>query len=224
MKSFLFGAFIEYLSLDRSGARWRTATALLVSNALVIAGAVFLHWAFGVVMFLYWAENLVIGALQVLRMLFRAARHREWGAFVSNAPFFMFHFGMFAVVQGVFMVMLANSTGSADALSGEVLRAMSPTSAGLSGFLEGLWPPFLLATLSHGYSFWKYVVRGASEKPIFDLMFEPYGRVFVMQVTVVAGGWLVNTFTDRGLGPLLLMMVAKTVFDFVAHFNQHADD
>lgn len=224
VKSFLFGAFIEYLSLDRGGARWRTATALLVSNALVIVGALFFHWPFGVVMFLYWAENLVIGALQVARMLLRALRYREWKEFFSTAPFFTFHFGLFAVGQGVFMAVLAGSTGSGDVLLDELAHALSPRSWGLSEFLEGLWPPFLFATLSHLYSFWKHSVRGGSQKTMWTLMFEPYGRVFVMQVTVVFGWWLVNAFTDRGLGPLILMMVAKTAFDFSAHFKQHAND
>lgn len=224
MKSFLFGAFIEYLSLDHGGARWRTATALLVSNALVIVGALVLHWSFGVVVFLYWAENLVIGVLQVLKMAVHAGRYRLWREFFSTASFFAVHFGGFALGQGFFMVLLANKTGSGDALFDELARALSPRSSGLSMFLEGLWPPFLLATLSHLYSFWKHTVVRSSPKPMMALMFEPYGRVFVMQFTVVGGFWLINTFTDKGLGPLVLMMVAKTAFDFSGHFKQHAND
>ena len=38
------------------------------------------------------------------------------------------------------------------------------------------------------------------------------------------GGWLTGTFTDGGLGPLLLLMGAKTVLDFIGHFKQHAND
>lgn len=224
MKSFLFGAFIEYLSLDRGGARWRTATALLVSNALVIVGALFFHWSFGVVMFLYWAENLVIGALQVLKMAVSAKRSRRWKEFFSMAPFFTVHFGGFTVGQGIFMMMLAGQTGSRDALLDELSRALDPRASSLTTFLEGLWPPFLLAALSHLYSFWKHTVRGTSAKPMMDLMFEPYGRIFVMQFTVLGGFWVINTFTDKGLGPLLLMMAVKTVFDFSGHFKQHAND
>ncbi len=96
MKSFLFGAFIEYLSLDRGGARWRTATALLVSNVLFIFGALFFHWSFGVVVFLYWAENLVIGALQVFvaGLIFT---ERPWGSAL----------GMFGAFLGILVNFLS---------------------------------------------------------------------------------------------------------------------
>ena len=224
MKSFLLGVFIEYLSLDRGGARWRTATALLLSNVLFIVGALFFHWSFGVVVFLYWAENLVIGALQVARMLVRAVRFREWGEFFKTAPFFSFHFGAFTVGQGLFMGMLISKTGTSEALLVELHRALDPMAMVLHTFLAGLWPPFLHSALSHLYSFWKHSVRGASATPISTLMFEPYGRVAVMQVTVLLGGWLTGTFTDGGLGPLLLLMGAKTVLDFIGHFKQHAND
>lgn len=224
MKSFLFGAFIEYLSLDRGGARWRTATALLVSNALVIVGALFFHWSFGIVVFLYWAENIIIGVLQVVKMAFRAVRAREWFSFVFTAPFFTFHFGFFTLIQGFFMMVLAGMTGTGTSIVDEVKLALSPAEWSLGSFLEGLWPPLGLATLSHLYSFWKHTVRGASSKSVQTLMHEPYGRIFVMQFTVVGGFWFINTFTDKGLGPLVLMMVAKTVFDFSGHFKQHAND
>lgn len=102
--------------------------------------------------------------------------------------------------------------------------ALSPAEWSLGSFLEGLLPPLGLATLSHLYSFWKHTVRGASSKSVQTLMHEPYGRIFVMQFTVVGGFWFINTFTDKGLGPLVLMMVAKTVFDFSGHFKQHAND
>lgn len=220
MKSFLLGAFIEYLSLDHEGARWRTATALLLSNVLVIVGAVVFHWSFGAVLFLYWAENLIIGGLQVLKMLFRAVRSRDWRGFFQTAPFFTVHFGGFTIGQGVFMSILAGQTGTS--LFDEVAAALTPPESP-AAFLEGLWPPLLLATLSHLYSFWKHTVQGASPKGMMELMFEPYGRIVVMQVTVLGGAWVINTFTDRGLGPLLLMMVARTAVDFSAHFKQHSD-
>ena len=161
-----------------------------------------------------------------LKALFEAdaVRAREWFGFIFTAPFFTFHFGFFCLIQGFFMMLLAGMTGTGTSIVDEVKAALSPADWSVSSFLEGLWPPLLLATCSHLYSFWKHTVRGGSSKPMQGLMHEPYGRIFVMQFTVVGGFWLTNTFTDRGLGPLLLMMGAKTVFDFMGHFKQHAND
>jgi hypothetical protein len=229
MKSVLLDATIEWLSLDRDEPRWRTAVALLLSNALVIAGVLLLHWPPGTVMFLYWAENVVVGGFTLLKMLTRALRWdmkieaSERLAIGFHGPFLFFHFGLFTAVHLVFLMPMANEVNGSDALPQAIGAALSsPSTWTWSDFVEGLWPPVLLSVASHGYSYWKHTVQGYSRKRISDLFWEPYPRVAVMHLTVLGGFMLFTKLGWWGVpGPLVLLMVLKTVVDLGSHLAQH---
>ena len=79
--------------------------ALLAANAVPLFGVVFLGWdAFYVVM-LYWAENVVIGFYNVLKIALAAAPHPAAHAGkLFLIPFFMVHYGGFTAVHGFFVL------------------------------------------------------------------------------------------------------------------------
>jgi len=51
-------------------------------------------------------------------------------------------------------------------------------------------------------------------------MFQPYGRVVIMHLTIMAGGFLGMTLGAPVLGLIVLVML-KTVIDILAHLRQH---
>ena len=79
--------------------------ALLVANAVPLFGVLFLKWDAFYVVLLYWAENLVIGFYNVLKMAFVKASHpAEHLGKLFMIPFFMVHYGGFTAVHGFFIL------------------------------------------------------------------------------------------------------------------------
>ena len=77
------------------------------------------------VVLLYWAENFAIGFYNVLRIAFvkveRPAGHLQK---LFNVPFFIFHYGMFTMVHGVFVFAMFGDKSGATGFSG-AFSAMS---------------------------------------------------------------------------------------------------
>ena len=87
----------------------RLDAVLAIGSAAVIAyGVLLLGWPVFVVMALFWFENVVIGGLNVLRMLVSGVRMGAAGVVgaLFIGAFFTVHYGLFTAVHGVFVVML----------------------------------------------------------------------------------------------------------------------
>ena len=76
---------------------------------------------------------------------------------------------------------------------------------------------------SHLFSFlWDYVLRGGYRRAaLTELMQQPYGRVFVLHVTILFGGWAVMLLGSP-LWALVLLVPVKTTVDLKAHLKLHA--
>ncbi len=88
------------LALDR---------ALAVASAVVIAwGVLALGWSPFVVMMLFWFENVVIGVLNVAKILVTGVRLGMAGVIggIAMSAFFTVHYGLFTAVHGMFVVLL----------------------------------------------------------------------------------------------------------------------
>jgi hypothetical protein len=51
-------------------------------------------------------------------------------------------------------------------------------------------------------------------------MGQPYGRVVVLHVTIIAGGFLIGSFGSP-IFALIMLLVLKTVIDIQAHLREH---
>ena len=83
---------------------------------------------------------------------------------------------------------------------------------------------YVLATLfvSHGVSFVRnYFIGGeyitAKSK---DLMSQPYSRIMVMHIAILAGGFLTFAIGSPA-GVLIILIVIKTIIDVKYHLAQH---
>lgn len=216
--------------------QWTFSAWMLVAvNSLPILGGLFLNWDIRSILIIYWAENLVIGFYNILKMALAKSGPNAQKAFLI--PFFTVHFGGFCAVHGVFIMVFVSATGSESFGSG-----LSP----LSGPFD--WPgplafpamllnviaqvvgtyglsvviPVLGLIVSHGISFWQnYILKGEYLKsdPAMQ-MFRPYGRVMITHVAIIFAA--VPIFLLGSPMPLLILLVImKTVLDLILHSASH---
>jgi hypothetical protein len=195
-----------------------SAVALILANFVPIYGVLFLGWEAFAVILLFWFENLVIGFYNVLKMVFaRPDDIARWVGKVFMVPFFAFHYGMFCFVHGIFVVVLFGR-GTAVSLDnpsvGMFVGALS--AAGVT------WAAIALF-LSHGFSFaWNYVKSGEFRRAtIQNLMKQPYARVVVLHVVIIASGFLVLALGMPAVG-LVLLVLLKIGVDLNAHLKERA--
>ena len=182
-----------------------------LANALPIAGVLLLGWKVFPFVLLYWLENVVVGGFNVGKLLL--AQPQEPAYSVGKLfliPFFVFHFGMFTLVHGVFVFALfgAKSLPRFDSLA-ELPEAIRAYHLG--------WGVLALV-VSHGLSFyWNYFENGEYRRASLPiLMMQPYARLVVLHLAVLFGGWIVLTLGSPLLA-LLVLVALKTAADVRAH-------
>ena len=188
---------------------------LLAANAVPLVGVLFLGWTLFATLLLFWVENVIVGVFSVLQLL--AARPREplaWGLKLFMIPFFVFHYGMFTTVHGVFVMSLfGDAPAKASQTPAALLHAVQATGIGAAaGALA----------LSHAVSFvLNYIGSGKYRTAELQvLMFRPYGRVMVLHVVILLGGFLVQ-LVGSPLPALVLLVLLKTALDLGAHLREH---
>lgn len=168
--------------------------ALIAANTVPLAGVIWLDWAVFDVMILYWAENVVIGVINVLRMLTCKSKS---GFFM--VPFFAVHYGMFCF----------GHYSAVTALFGD------------GHWLKPLWFAVAAIAISHLISFGvNFIGRREYERTTMSqLMQRPYGRIIILHVTIIAGGFLV-TALDNPFWMLPVLVVVKTSIDLRMHMAE----
>jgi len=187
-----------------------SAIFLILANMIPIFGVLFWGWDAVSILVLYWLESVIIGILNIPKIL--ACRKTEEGRFsmafanLSLCGFFCVHYGMFTWGHGVF---LAEMFGARPIMEG--LLSGGPI----------LWTA-LTFLISHSLSMFinffgkkEYLGREPNAQ-----MVSVYGRVFVMHLVVIFGGFLVQEF-GAPIFAVILLIVLKTVIDLAAHTKEH---
>ena len=102
----------------------------------------------------------------------------------------------------------------------------SPSFAsGFSGFdPRGVAIAAASLALSHGVSFFVNFIREEEYLNVSpdEQMFQPYGRVIVLHVTILGGGFLAG-YLGTPLASLVLLVILKTAIDLRAHLKEHRE-
>lgn len=204
--------------------------ALLAANAIPLGGVVFLGWDVFSIVLLYWAENIIIGFYNVLKLAFVKVDHsRDHLGKLFFIPFFCVHFGGFTAAHGLFILLIFKK-GSGEFMSGNpwpcflvfiqmlvsvIKQVYAIIPAEMKYALLGLF-------ISHGISFvYNYFFKGEYEREtIKSLMGMPYVRVVVLHVAVLVGGFLSMALGEPA-AILLVLVVLKTVLDVNFHMREH---
>jgi hypothetical protein len=207
-----------------------SALALIAANTIPLIGAVFFGWSIFSLMFLFWFENVIIGALNVVRFLGAQPSRDEEAANSKGvrifelclqlffAGFFSFHYGMFCFVHGMFVVSMFGSDVGFSMRSGPIgimaicvpiLIKEKLVYAALAIFISHLF------SLCYNY-FYKGERVGAE---LQQIMGRPYGRVVVLHITIILGA-VPAKLLGSPIWALVLLVVLKTIVDLKAHLME----
>lgn len=191
----------------RQPIRWPEVAVGVALNLIPIAGVLFWNWSPFALIFLYWLENVVIGARTLLSML--AAGLAQGGAKAAGAiglgAFFTFHYGLFCFGHGIFVLFMF----------GGVMEAVQANDAfDLAGVAHTLFQQqtnlavgFAAIVLWQAVIFVLYLARGeAKTASLTDLMGSPYGRIMALHFTIIIGGMILMALKWPIAGVVMLAL------------------
>lgn len=197
--------------------------ALLTANLLPLAGVAFWGWDGGQLFFLFWLENVIIGFINVLRMTVYCIAERAYAGVILIA-FFIFHYGMFTAVHGVFtMMFVSGRVGKGGEMPAPDVGP-SPEEVLLQTFSDtGIMIGAAALFASHFISFIiNFFLRGEIKTvTVEQLMFAPYGRVIILHLSLLAGFFILLA-TGEAVGGLVLLIIFKIFLDLAAHRRERA--
>jgi len=205
--------------------------ALLAANTIPLFGVLFLEWDAFFIVLLYWSENFVIGFYNILKIAFAALPHpaAHLGKFFL-IPFFTVHYGGFTAIHGFFVLAIFKKNIDGNVMDGKAwpcflvfVQMLLNVAKQIYSIIPSQMKIAILALfLSHGVSFvYNYLLKGeyATAKPQ-QLMGAPYGRVVVMHIAILGGGFLTMTIGSPA-ALLLILVVLKTIVDINLHLRSH---
>jgi hypothetical protein len=170
--------------------RWLDLGWALFTNLFVLAGVLAWGWPPGNVLVLFWVENVILGLVTAVRIATAEGGERPGapsGSRVAKVAFFVVHYGLFAVVHGVFAGIIA----------------------AVIGIQVGFWSlavPALLIALRYVVDLATTWFIGEQRRTVTpDQAFvTPYPRLFVLHLTTLLGFFLVMSQVGRtpGTGPV----------------------
>jgi Family of unknown function (DUF6498) len=196
---------------------------LIAANLLPVAGVWFWNWSPYDVFISYCLETIIIGIFNLLKMgIVTATRKtdiwyngpsqtRQSGLFFMF--FFLIHYGFFVAVQmGIFFSVSGISKGT-DITAFNFFFKWPQLISNDALIMIGVF------VFVYGY---KMVVdfilsRQYQTIPMMLLMFQPYGRIFVQQLTVILG----SMFLSFGAGKIFILIfaVVKIFFELLINFG-----
>ncbi len=236
------------------------ALMLVAANLVPLVGVLAWGWQVFEVVVLYWFENVVIGAINVLKMLVcspdtssldlkerlrKRIEERGGSAIPSQReaaermldqsegklgalhhasklffiPFFTVHYGLFTTVHGIFVFSMLGG-GGGRSIGGGPFAAMPEMLAEVFQS-HAVWAVLALAA-SHLVSFvYHFLVRGEFRRTVVpQLMFAPYGRVVVLHVAILGGGFAIQALGSP-VALLVILVIGKIAIDLGLHFRSH---
>jgi hypothetical protein len=194
----------------------QTVLITLAFNLLPVGFAVLFGWSLLSLMLLYWAENVIVGLINVLKMIVAASNKgptRISGLFLS-VPFFIVHYGLFCAVHGVLILVLFNGEPTQTVNDPWDIPAVFWQQIHINAFFA--LNLLLLATF-HLYRFvmeWLWTGVWRTTDPYVQ-MFMPYGRIIVVHIAVLVGGFLA-TFIGSPTIAVVILALLKTVLEVSA--------
>lgn len=195
---------------------------LIVANLVPVYGVWFLGWDAVEVFIVYALETLIIGMLTLLKMAVvtmvrgKDTWYNEGSSTTVSGLFFMafftLHFGLFAAIQ----TSIFSQTAGIVPPGGGLLHFFfhwyeyinEDIAIMLGGFVVGyLWKSFVPFILNGEYK----------TIPMMKLMFQPYGRIFIQQFTVIVGSMFLSFGFGKGF--ILVFALVKIAFEVYVNFE-----
>ncbi|MBX3479089.1 MAG: hypothetical protein KF842_01725 [Caulobacter sp.] len=203
-----------------AGVKRLSTIWIVIGNLIPLICVIAFGWPAGVLLLLYWCENVILGGINVLKMTASSLTLGPGGLIILLflVPFFTFHYGLFCMVHGVFVVVigsvggggLANAPGGLDPSPFTLWRIVLGQIQSEPGF------GWSLATIG-GMQLFSLVFDWLARRRYRDVspmeqMAAPYGRIVVLHIALLGGGFLIALWGSP-VGALAVLVVMKTLFD-----------
>ncbi len=197
---------------------------LIAANLLPVIGVWFFGWNPKEVFIVYCLETIIIGLFNLVKMGI-ATGYRKTDIWYNGTTqtrvsglvfmlFFLVHYGMFVAIQ---MGLFFGVSGIGDQYN-----------IGFFSFFlkwpqligENAWIMIAAFVISYGYKTISQFLMTEQYKvvPLSLLMFQPYARIFVQQVTVILG----SMFLAFGAGKIFILVFALVKISFEVYVNYEA--
>ncbi len=205
---------LSFLNPDTLARTYRDPIAwlILTVDLFPILAVLTMGWGATPLVFLYWLENLIIGAVTLARMTATSVKHGPSGLVIMAflGPFFFVHYGMFCFVHGVFVSVFANLSGG---IEGGIGGVGFPTPFSLidqaltSGANMTLFVIAIIA-LQVFLFVQDFLWRGQYKRSeVQTEMMAPYGRIIVLHIGLFAGAFAMVALGEPMLGILALIIL-----------------
>lgn len=224
---------VSLVSNKINSALWAdvSVVSLLAANAVPLFGVLFLKWDAFYIVLLYWAENLVIGFYNILKIAFvKVAQPIENLGKLFMIPFFMIHYGGFTAIHGFFVLAIFGKDEHGAPVGNEswpCFFVFLQILLNIISYIIQIIPvavklAVLLLFVSHGVSFvYNYLYKGEYTRIKGQtLMGQPYARIFIMHIAIIFGGFLTMTLGSPA-GLLIILIGLKTIIDVKMHLREH---
>jgi hypothetical protein len=192
---------------------------LVLANLTPIIGVVWWDWSVFSVMLLFWLENIIVGLLNIPRILFASGDSDPRQSSISNrffvAVFFCVHYGMFTFGHGVFVFSVFGQGIESDPSVQLVLQLVMEHQ--LQWAVLALFISHLVSLILNYFLAGEYRVATVKQ-----MMKNPYSRVLVLHLGVIFGGFLLDMLNAPLMG-LAVLIAIKIVVDVRAHRKEHRE-
>lgn len=199
---------------------------LIAANLLPVYGVWFLGWSGTEVFIVYALETLIVGMLVLLKMaVITLARGKDlWYNEGTARPvsglffmaFFTLHYGLFAAVQSSIFSQSANITPPGSGLMHFFFHWYSYINKDIAIMLSAFVVSYMARV------FVPFIVSGEYKTvSMMRVMFQPYGRIFIQQFTVILGSMFLSFGFDKGF--ILVFAIARIFFEVYVNFDKVID-
>lgn len=198
---------LSFLNRETLARTYRDPVAwvILAVDLFPIIAVLTLGWGAAALVFLYWLENLIVGAVALAKMIAASMKDSPFGllAMLFLGPFFIVHYGMFCFVHGIFVA------GFAELPIGGNPDFTGPTGLIQLAFSSGaymalfVWAIIVLQAFLYVRDF----ILGQEYKraSVDQMMMAPYGRIIILHIAIFAGAFALESFGEPMWGMLGLI-------------------
>ena len=194
----------------------KSVLSILLVNIFPILGVIYLNWDAATIIKLYIIETVIIGFFnfkKIKKAKGEIKQVNDSDSFTGKSPkffarFFFFHYNGFIFIQSIFVVFIINKIGN-DATETKGIFDLD--------FLFSI----IFFIISHAHSYYKDYIKTKEYMTASPnvLLFLPYKRIVVQQLTVLIGGSVLIAYQIPLM--LVVLVILKTFFDIIAHYKIH---
>lgn len=194
------------------------AAFIIGGNAVPLLGVMLWGWSVFELMFLYWVENIIVGLLTIPLLFAAGGREGKIAHGIGAAAFFVFHYGLFCMAHGLFVLDLFRPETTGEIYDGGILAPVMFLihAEPWNGFYWGLAGIVLVQAIQLAQ---RWALQ--SHKKVAEVMLLPYPRMLMLHVTIIFGGLLAEAL-GQPVAALVFLIMLKTAFDLgVIRFIQN---